>query len=182
MTQIAQTGQSGGDAVATVQVDLTYNPAGQPQTVTRYVGGQLAVTASYSYDSDDNLTGLVYSQGGTTLAQYAWTYTNAGVPASAGVGSTGSAAELDARLERHPSPNRPLAGPAGLALRFDISTNLIASATSVDGTANYSYDPAGQLTGATYSPLLRERARVRAPSPTSHIPTIPTVTAPTPVT
>ena len=31
--------------------------------------------------------------------------------------------------------------------------NLIASATSVDGTANYSYDPAGQLTGATYSPL-----------------------------
>jgi RHS repeat-associated protein len=30
-------------------------------------------------------------------------------------------------------------------------TNLIASATSADGTANYSYDPAGQLTGATYS-------------------------------
>ena len=91
VTQIAQTGQTGGDAVADVQVDLTYNAAGQPQTITRYVGGQLAVTATYSYDSDDNLTGLVYSQGGTTLAQYAWTYTNAGVPASAGAGSSGSA-------------------------------------------------------------------------------------------
>ena len=84
VTQITQTGQTGGDAVADVQVDLTYNAADQPQTITRYVGGQLAVTASYSYDSDDNLTGLVYSQGGTTLSQYAWTYTNAGVPASAG--------------------------------------------------------------------------------------------------
>ena len=31
--------------------------------------------------------------------------------------------------------------------------NLITSTTPVDGTANYSYDPAGQLTGAIYSPL-----------------------------
>jgi RHS repeat-associated protein len=152
VTQITQTGQSGGDAVATVQVDLTYNAAGQPQTISRYVGGQLAVTATYSYDSDDNLTGLVYSQGGTTLSQYAWTYSDESalvVPASAG--STGSA-----ELNWTPGSNIivPPDNPSQIAMDLlsgsTSPTNLIASATSVDGTANYSYDPAGQLTGATY--------------------------------
>ena len=163
VTQITQTGQTGGDAVADVQVDLTYNAAGQPQTITRYVGGQLAVTATYSYDSDDNLTGLVYSQGGTTLSQYAWTYTNAGVPASAGssvglasadLGSSGSA-ELNWTPGSNlivPSDN-PSQIPLDLLSGSTSPSNLIASTTSVDGTANYSYDPAGQLTGATYSPL-----------------------------
>ena len=158
VTQITQTGQTGGDAVATVQVDLTYNAAGQPQTITRYVGGQLAVTATYSYDSDDNLTGLVYSQGGTTLAQYAWTYTklvSASPPgSSADLGSSGSA-----ELNWTPGSNVILPSTDPSQIPLDLlsgstsPTNLIASATSVDGTANYSYDPAGQLTGATYSPL-----------------------------
>jgi RHS repeat-associated protein len=154
VTQITQTGQTGGDAVADVQVDLTYNAVGQPQTISRYVGGQLAVTATYSYDSDDNLTGLVYSQGSTTLAQYAWTYANAGVPASAGLGSSGSA-ELNWTPGSNlilPSDN-PSQIPLDLLSGSTAPANLIASATSVDGTANYSYDPAGQLTGATYSPL-----------------------------
>ena len=148
---ITQHGVADGNAVADVQVDLTYNAAGQPQTISRYVGGQLAVTASYSYDSDDNLTGLVYSQGGTTLAQYAWTYTNAGVPALAGSGNAGSS-----ELNWTPGSNLilPLTNPSQIPLDLlsgsTSPANLIASATSVDGTANYSYDPAGQLTGAAY--------------------------------
>ena len=174
VTQITQTGQTGGDAVADVQVDLTYNAADQPQTITRYVGGQLAVTATYSYDSDDNLTGLVYSQGGTTLAQYAWTYTNAGSPgfsrlvgwladlaAAAAPNSTGP----PARTSSFPRTN-PSQIPLDLLSGSTSPANLIASTTSVDGTANYSYDPAGQLTGATYSPLPSGEGRVRAPSPT----------------
>jgi RHS repeat-associated protein len=141
--------------VADVQVDLTYNPAGQPQTVTRYVGGQLAVTASYSYDSDDNLTGLVYSQGGTTLASYSYTYAGSSVqsliPNPQSLLSSGSA-ELNWTPGSNvilPSTN-PSQTPLDILSGSTSPTNLIASATSVDGTANYSYDPAGQLTGATY--------------------------------
>ena len=39
---------SGGDAVADETVDLTYNAAGQVQTIDRYQGGQLAVEADYT--------------------------------------------------------------------------------------------------------------------------------------
>jgi RHS repeat-associated protein len=152
VTQITQTGQTGGDAVATVQVDLTYNAAGQPQTISRYVGGQLAVTATYSYDSDDNLTGLVYSQGGTTLAQYAWTYSDESalvVPASAGSSSGSSELTWTPGSNVIVPPTDPSQIPLDLLSGSTSPTNLITSATSVDGTANYSYDPAGQLTGVT---------------------------------
>jgi RHS repeat-associated protein len=160
VTQITQTGQTGGNAVATVQVDLTYNAAGQPQTISRYVGGQLAVTATYTYDSDDNLTGLVYSQGGTTLAQYAWTYSDEAfvVPASAGSSVGLASADLgSSQLNWTPGSNlivpstNPSQIPLDLLSGSASPANLIASVTSVDGTANYSYDPTGQLTGATYS-------------------------------
>ena len=168
-------------------MDLTYNAAGQPQTISRYVGGQLAVTATYSYDSDDNLTGLVYSQGGTTLASYSYTYAGSSVqsliPNPQSLLSAGSSG-----LNWTPGSNVivPSDNPSQIAMDLlsgsTSPSNLIASATSVDGTANYSYDPAGQLTGATYSPLPSGEGQGEGASPTNLIPTIPTATAPTPVT
>ena len=123
VTSITQTGQSGGNAVANVSVTLTYDASGNLTNLTRSVNGQTAVSADYSYDSQNDLTGLVYSQGSTDLASYSYTYPTAGVPASAG-----SSQSLI------PNPQ-----------------SLLSSATTPDGTVNYTYDADGQLTGATYS-------------------------------
>ena len=123
VTSITQTGQSGGDAVAAISVTLSYDASGNLTNLTRSVNGQTAVSADYSYDSQNDLTGLVYWQGSTDLASYSYTYPTAGVPASAG-----SSQSLI------PNPQ-----------------SLLSSATTPDGTVNYTYDADGQLTGATYS-------------------------------
>ena len=70
LTQIDRTGQSGGDAVANVEVDLTYNAAGQLATIDRYQGGQFVAESVYTYDSLGRLVSLVDSQGSTVLASY----------------------------------------------------------------------------------------------------------------
>ena len=125
VTSIVQTGQSGGNAVADISVTLSYDASGNLTNLTRSVNGQTAVSADYSYDSQNDLTGLVYSQGSTDLASYSYTYPTAevGVPASAG-----SSRSLI------PNPQSPL-----------------SSATTPDGTVNYTYDADGQLTAASYS-------------------------------
>jgi YD repeat-containing protein len=109
--------------VAAISVTLSYDASGNLTNLTRSVNGQTAVSADYSYDSQNDLTGLVYWQGSTDLASYSYTYPTAGVPASAG-----SSQSLI------PNPQ-----------------SLLSSATTPDGTVNYTYDADGQLTGATYS-------------------------------
>ena len=74
LTEVVRSGVSGDDAVADETVDLTYNAAGQVQTIDRYQGGQLAVEADYTYDPAGRLTSLVYSQGTTVLASYSYSY------------------------------------------------------------------------------------------------------------
>ncbi|MGA2616993.1 MAG: RHS repeat-associated core domain-containing protein [Thermoguttaceae bacterium] len=145
VTAVHQHGVTGGDAVADVQVDFAYNTAGEVATVDRYQDGQLAVEGDYSYDSLGRLVGLVYHQGTTTLSSYAWTYSGDSPVASA-------------------SPLAPWSPTGGLMPVHDTSgvtealmsgglagADLLASCTSIDGTASYAYDPTGQLVGATYT-------------------------------
>jgi RHS repeat-associated protein len=76
-TEVAQSGTTGGNAVAEKRVDFAYNPLNQFTGVTRYrdvAGTQLVASSAYSYDSLGRLTGLSHSQGGTPLAQYTWSY------------------------------------------------------------------------------------------------------------
>jgi YD repeat-containing protein len=151
MTQITQSGQSGGDAVTSTQVDLGYNTAGQLQTVDMFQDGRAVAEGVYQYDSLGRLTGLVYGSGSTVLASYSWTY--------AANGSSGSLIPNPQSL----IPSSWLPGQAPSVVpdpnAIDVSSldqpldpaGLIAGMTSVDGTATYSYDATGQLTGATYS-------------------------------
>jgi YD repeat-containing protein len=153
MTQITQTGQSGGDAVTSTQVDLGYNAAGQFQTVDMFQSGHAVAQGVYQYDSLGRLTGLVYGSGSTILASYSWSY--------AANGSSGSLIPNPQSL----IPSSWLPGQAPSVVpdpnAVDVSSldqqldpaSLIAGMTSVDGTAQYSYDSQGEITGATYSPL-----------------------------
>ena len=155
LTQIIQSSQTGGNAVAQKEIDLTYNAAGQFQSIARYLGQgqdrQLVAETDYTYDSAGQLTSLVHQQGQqNVLASYGYTY-----------GYTyGSGSSLASAVQ----PVTPTVWtPSGATLPFDDPSqinlssldqapspaSLLASVTSVDGTATYSYDARGELTSAS---------------------------------
>jgi RHS repeat-associated protein len=145
---VTEHGVTGGDAVANKEIDLSYNADGELATVDRYQDGVLAVEGDYTYDSAGDLTGLVYHQGDTVLASYAWTYSGGTVVSGQwSVGSEGNWQPTGGIVPVHDTTGVTSAlmssGFAGLAE--------VTSCTSVDGTANYSYDPTGELLAATYS-------------------------------
>jgi RHS repeat-associated protein len=147
---VTEHGVTGGDAVANKEIDLTYNSAGELATVDRYQDGVLAVEGDYTYDSAGDLTGLVYRQGDTVLASYAWTYSSDGSPLLSGEGQGEGAfvwSPSGGIVPVHDTTGVTAAlssgGFAGLAE--------VTSCTSTDGTANYSYDPTGELLAATYT-------------------------------
>ena len=145
VVSVSEHGVTGGNAVALKEIDLAYNTAGQIVSIDRYENGQLAVEGDYSYDSNARLIGLVYHQGDTILNSYAWTYSGDSSIASA-------------------SPLAPWSPTGGLMPVHDTAgvvtalmsgglagVDLLTSCTSNDGTANYSYDPTGQLTAVGYT-------------------------------
>ncbi len=72
---------AGGNAVAEKRVGFAYNAPGQFSTISRYAnlaGTQLVIASSYSYDSVNRLTGLTHAKGLVTLADYDWTFDDAG--------------------------------------------------------------------------------------------------------
>ncbi|MCL4695266.1 MAG: RHS repeat-associated core domain-containing protein [Candidatus Hydrogenedentes bacterium] len=96
-------------AVAEKRVGLTYDAASQAATLSRYAnlaGTQVVAHTEYDFDLAGRLRGMEHFKGGTTFADYDWTY--------------------DA---------------AGRMTAFD---------SLVDGTAGYTNDATGQLTGADY--------------------------------
>jgi RHS repeat-associated protein len=147
VVSVEEHGVSGGDAVAEKEIDIVYNDDNTIAEINRYQDGQLVVTGDYSYDDYGNLIGLVYHQGTTVLSSYSWTYDGSGQSPA-------------------PSP-QSLApwSPTGGVMPIDNTSGIVAaitqggvsnlaqltSCTSSDGTANYSYDPTGQLLGATYT-------------------------------
>ncbi len=158
LVSIVQHGIDGGNAVAEKQIDLAYNDAGQLVSVDRYLDGQLAVEADYSYDTAGRLIELVYHQGATILASYAWTYSDSGQ-------WTVVSDQTDSSLASSPQPLAssswlPSGGILPVCDTTEITTallegsyaavDLLTSCTSIDGTATYSYDPTGQLVGVAY--------------------------------
>jgi RHS repeat-associated protein len=88
MVHIGQTGQTGGNAVAAIGIDLRYDASGRLTGLDRYLGTALVATSTWQYDARGNLTSLVHygtfplppgeGQGEGVLAEYAWTYDAAG--------------------------------------------------------------------------------------------------------
>ena len=161
----------------TSKVYLTYNAAGQLATIDRYQGGQFVAQSVYTYDSLGRLVSLVDSQGSTVLASYAYSYdsNDPSQPVSTAASLLSSIDPSCAPASaRRSQPDRScLTGPG------PVGFSPITSVESVDGTASYSYDPEGQLTGTAYSSNLQSQI----PNPPSEsFLTIPTATVPTPAT
>ena len=131
MTQVEQSGQSGGNSVAAKRVDFAYDAASQFDTITRYAnlaGTQLVAQSAYTFDNASRLTGLSYTKGQTTLAGYTWTYNSAG------------------RLTQFVST---VDGTANYT--YD-DTNQLAGATyTYQSTEAYTYDANGNRTNTGYS-------------------------------
>jgi len=102
---------------------FTYAPDGQLQS-TAYANGVLGTN---TYDVDDLLTGITYTNGATTLAQYAYTPTLAGRLATA----------------------TPSNGAAGAAQTFAYTPNAQLSSTTGSTTTQWSYNPAGDITSTS---------------------------------
>jgi RHS repeat-associated protein len=150
VVSVVEHGVTGGDVVTNKEIDLAYNADGELATVDRYQDGVLAVEGDYTYDSAGDLTGLVYRQGDTVLASYAWTYSSDGSPLLSGEGQGEGAfvwSPSGGIVPVHDTTGVTSAlmsgGFAGLAE--------VTSCTSTDGTARYSYDPTGELLAATYT-------------------------------
>jgi len=83
MTQVTQSGQTGGNSVAEKRVDFTYDAEdkGLFTGIHRYAdtaGTQLVASTAYNYDSADQLTSLTHADSASsTLAGYTWTYDSA---------------------------------------------------------------------------------------------------------
>ena len=84
MTSVVQNGRSGYDtnAVTQKEADFGYDADGNLTSIDRSVcaGSGMAAVANttYTYDDDSQLTKLVDTAQGNTLAGYTWTYDNAG--------------------------------------------------------------------------------------------------------
>jgi RHS repeat-associated protein len=171
LIEIARSGQTGGDAVAAETITISYNAAGQFQTIDRYLGasttGTPAVEGDYTYNAAGQLTQLTYSgsmaqqgAGATTLASYIYTYGTAASGQSADASTTGVTPDSSTSGGWLPGgATMPFTDPSQIdmsSLNQAVSAaDQLASVTSkTDGTATYSYDAQGELLGATYgSPL-----------------------------
>ena len=124
MTQVTQSGVSGGNGVAEKRVDLAYDVSGELSGLTRYADltdpTRLVATSTYGYDASGRLTGLTHQAGdGTMLAAYHLAYDQAG----------------------------QVTDPYSYA---DAQATPTSDYTTW-GHAQYGYDTTGQLTGATYT-------------------------------
>jgi RHS repeat-associated protein len=149
---VSEHGVEGGNAVVEKRVDFTYNDAGQILTIDRYQNGQLAVEAVYSYDAYGRLVGLVYHQGENVLNSYTWTYSGDGSRLCFSITPDGSLSPAAWQPTGGLLPIHDASGVTAALMSGGLSNfDLITSYTSNDGTATYSYDAMGQLTGAQYS-------------------------------
>ena len=158
MSQVTQSGVSGGDSVAPKAASFGYDTAGEFNTVNRYnnVGAtQLVAAGTYGYDGDGNMTSLVYTNGGSTLRSYSWTYDPLGNVSTSynnadgsvtytndSTGQLTSAAYTGSQGNESyvydPNGNRDSAGSNTYATG---ANNEILS----DGTYTYAYDAEGNL-------------------------------------
>ena len=125
------------------------------------------------------LRGARNKWGDTTLASYTFAYSSGSgvLPES---GASGSAVSSPLSPVNPGQSTPPVHDTRGIvdSLLSAVSSgqDLLTAVTSIDGTVNYSYDPTGELTGATYSAANGSAGAVGCP--TSRTPTTPTATRP----
>jgi RHS repeat-associated protein len=79
MSQVTQTGATGGDAVAAKTVTFQYDNLGEYSTISRYQNADpsanLVAQSTYGYNTAGELTSLNYADAnGNTLENYQWSY------------------------------------------------------------------------------------------------------------
>ena len=72
LTHIAQTGQTGGNAVASIGIDLAYDSLGRLVHLDRFQGTSFVAGSTWQYDSQNRLVALTHAQGQTNLTGYTW--------------------------------------------------------------------------------------------------------------
>ncbi len=85
LIDIVQQGQSGGNTVTAKHITIGYNSLGQTTSVVRYqsTGTSNAVASTaYTFDTINRLSSLTHVQGGTTLADYDYSYDSMSRPTS----------------------------------------------------------------------------------------------------
>ncbi|MEW4454588.1 RHS repeat-associated core domain-containing protein [Bremerella sp. JC817] len=137
MTQVTQSGQVGGNAVAEKRVDFAYDAEdkGQFTSITRYAnlaGSDLVATTTYGYDYADQITSITHTDGSSsTLAGYTYAYDEGNRLTAFSV--YGYSAE-DADYS------------------YDDTDQLTgADRTGTTGDESYTYDENGNRTGGGYS-------------------------------
>ena len=78
LTHIGQSAQTGGNAVATIGIDLAYDSLGRLVQLDRFQGTSFVAGSTWQYDSQNRLVALTHAQGQNVLAGYTWTYDTAG--------------------------------------------------------------------------------------------------------
>ncbi|MBI3838783.1 MAG: hypothetical protein HY288_12730, partial [Planctomycetia bacterium] len=166
-TSVQQSGQAGGNLVASKLVNFTYDAAGQLATVTRYAGlagspGPVVAASGYTFDPDGRLTNLNHTfttAGGTTPINYSWQFDGA----SRISGYTRSDGGVQSESQTYGyDPAGQLSSASGTnneSYSYDANGNRTNgnnstpaqsdNRQSTDGTYNYSYDGEGNLTGRT---------------------------------
>ena len=152
--------QFGGGAVFK-RVDFAYNALGQTTQVGYYVDPSLInwsapcanplVAVTYSYDDANQLTGLTYQHGTTTLAAYTWSYNDANQVTSETSSDGTTAFQYDAagELTSVSNPNQNYS--------YDATGNRTTAGSQTgpynrllsDGTYTYTYDNDGNVTSRT---------------------------------
>ena len=154
-------GAASGNAVSYQVVTLAYDTAGNLTTVGRYLNGTLVVEADYSYNSYNQLTGLVYygTSHSEVLASYAWTYDASGLPTLSSSWGASPLPPGEGQGEGAswvPGVSMPVTDTTQIASALDQGgyqalANMTSCTTAADGTVGYSYDAEGQLTQAASS-------------------------------
>ena len=164
MTQIDQTNQTGGNAVADKRIDLTYNAAGQFTDITRYKSlsggsGNMVADTDLVYDQLGRLTDLTHVNGATTFADYDFTYDDFSrmtqMSFTSLVGSNGTSdysyddtSQLTGAVHDYQTDESYAYDENGNRTNTGYTTGSNNQLTS-DGTFNYTYDNDGNRTKRT---------------------------------
>jgi RHS repeat-associated protein len=163
LVALRQTGQA-GNAVADKLATFAYNDNDQFVTITRYAsldGSQLVAVSDYAYDQLGRPVSLVhYQDAGDPLAGYTWTWEGGGDQIEVDLLAAGLGPQFGSGWMFS------FGGPFAPAASREVEINALADhvwtfdtallgrlvqATSTDGTADYQYDPRGQLLAADYT-------------------------------
>ncbi|MBW3540935.1 MAG: hypothetical protein KY476_11745 [Planctomycetes bacterium] len=133
MTRIAQTDgdPAAGYTIADKRIDLRYSDAHELIQIDRYEDLDaiaLVAITSFAHDAAGRLTDLTHTQRVTTLADYDWTYDDAGRITSFASSADGTS-----------------------SFTYDTTAQLTAANHTYQADEGYSYDANGNPTGAAYT-------------------------------